>query len=404
MPVKYINGNLLMKIQYFGIIFVFFNCSFGVLERQTGITKNLFTGDTLVFGGISISLLFLFGLVLKGSVQKSPSSNHRTSSEDRGMNTNSTIQVAIETAQTQMSETRIEGAKIESPIFRNSAEWKTNAERILSTSVPKPNQIRAIWKREIPTNPELILSHRKFLERLGSRLDMVEIYFLSGDVSLLLASRRGKVFHIPESPEENMLTEKSLKEIGEGRIGFTDTSVFIPLSTGVRPFGYLKILSNEWSRLDSREFQSWKEEYEEQVSVQFESSDPETGFGNLHAFELDKTRVDESIMVFASIRTDSPFPYILKWIYFWTSKVLRKQVRFYRIRKDRIAFFVLPEEWEHFSKNLKELVESLQKEGHSVDLNLGVSILEESREEWSMNARKALGLSVEEGPNRYICL
>ncbi|AXR60927.1 hypothetical protein [Leptospira mayottensis] len=395
-----------MKIQYFGIIFVFFNCSFGVLERQTGVTKNLFTGDTLVFGGISISLLFLFGLVLKGSVQKSPSSNRRISSEDRGMNTNSTIQVATETAQTQMLETRLEETKIENPTFQSSAEFlrKANAERILSSSIPKSNQTRAVWKREIPTHPELILSHRKFLERLGSRLGMVEIYFLSGDVSLLLASRKGKVLHIPESPEENMLTEKSLKEIWEGRIEFTDTSVFIPLSTGVRPFGYLKILSNEWNCLDYREFQTWKEEYEEQISIQFESSDPETGFGNLHAFELDKMRVDESILIFASILTDSPSPYILKWISLWTSKILRRQIRFYRIRKDRIAFFVLPEEWEHFSKNLKELVESLQKDGHSVDLNLGVSILEENREEWSMNARKALGLSIEEGPNRYICL
>lgn len=185
---------------------------------------------------------------------------------------------------------------------------------------------------------------------------------------------------------------------------FEDTFVLIPLSTGVRPFGYLRILSNEWSRVDSREFQSWKEEYEEQVSIQFESSDPETGFGNLHAFELDKIRVNESILIFASIRTDSPLPYVLKWVSFWTSKILRRQIRFYRIRKDRIAFFVFPEEWERFSENLKELAESLQKEGHNVDLNLGVSVLEEDREEWSANARKALGLSVEEGPNRYICL
>ncbi|EMN42520.1 hypothetical protein [Leptospira weilii] len=393
-----------MKIQYFGIIFVFFNCSFGILGRQTGVTKNLFTGDTLVFGGISVSLLLLFGLVLKGSVQKSPSPNHRNSSEDRGIiNTNPTIQDATETAQTQMLETRLEETKIENSTFRHGTE-QTNAERTISTFRPKPNQIRAVWKREIPTHPELILAHRKFLERLGSRLGMVEIYFLSGDVSLLLASRKGKVLHIPESPEENILTEKSLKEIGEGRIEFTETSVLIPLSTGVRPFGYLKILSNEWNYLDSREFQSWKEEYEEQVSIQFESSDPETGFGNLHAFELDKIRVDESILIFASIRTDSPSPYILKWISLWTSKILRRQIRFYRIRKDRIAFFVLPEEWEHYSKNLKELAESLQKEGHDVDLNFGVSVLEENREEWSMNARKALGLSIEEGPNRYICL
>ncbi|EMY22934.1 hypothetical protein LEP1GSC115_0653 [Leptospira interrogans serovar Australis str. 200703203] len=177
----------------------------------------------------------------------------------------------------------------------------------------------------------------------------------------------------------------------------------IPLGTA-QPFGYLQISQNEWSQLESREFQSWKEEYEEQVSIQFESSDPETGFGNLHAFELDKVRVDENILILASIQTDSPYPYVLKWISLWTSKLLHKQVRFYRIRKDRLAFFVSPEEWDFFSKNLDELVESLQKENHLVDLNLGVSILEESREEWSSNARKALGLSIEEGPNRYICL
>ncbi|WP_016756671.1 hypothetical protein [Leptospira santarosai] len=381
-----------MKIQHFGIIFVFFNCSYGVMERQASVTGNLFTDDTLIFGGISVSLLFLFGLVLKESAQKSP--NRRVSTEEHK---NSTIQAP----QTQSA--RSEETKVENSTFQNGADLLREKNR---TYEPKSKQTRihAVWKREIPTHPELILAHGKFLERLGSRLSTVEIYFLSGEVSLLLASRQGKVFHIPESPEEIILTEKSLKEIGEGRIVFEDTFVLIPLSTGVRPFGYLRILSNEWSRVDSREFQSWKEEYEEQVSIQFESSDPETGFGNLHAFELDKIRVNESILIFASIRTDSPLPYILKWISFWTSKILRRQIRFYRIRKDRIAFFVFPEEWERFSENLKELAESLQKEGHNVDLNLGVSVLEEDREEWSANARKALGLSVEEGPNRYICL
>ncbi|WP_061250227.1 hypothetical protein [Leptospira alstonii] len=399
-----------MKIQYFGIIFFFFNCSFDVLEKQTNIHKILLTGDTLVFGGISISLLFLFGLVLKESVQKSP--NRRTTNQHPKIDSNSRTEIINRATQTFDStiptpvlpihpeEKKNENSKFQS--VSDSPE-ETNTERSFAAK-PNQTQVRTIWRREVPTHPELIHAHRKLLERLGSKLGATEIYFLSGEVSLLLASRKGKVFHIPESPEENTLTERSLREIGEGRIAFTDTSVLIPLSIGVQPFGYLKISLNEWELLNPREFQSWKEEYEEQVSIQFESSDPETGFGNLHAFESDKTRVHESILIFASVRTESPYPYVLKWISLWTSKILRKQIRFYRIRKDRIAFFVSPEEWEIFSKNLKELVESLQKENHPADLNLGVSVLEENREEWSTNARKALGLSVEEGPNRYICL
>ncbi|EMY76444.1 hypothetical protein LEP1GSC060_0208 [Leptospira weilii serovar Ranarum str. ICFT] len=402
-----------MKIQYFGIIFFFFNCTFDVLEKQTNLNKNLLTGDTLVFGGISISLLFLFGLILKESAQKS--SNRRTTnrlpeidSNSRTEITNRPIQTFDSTIPTPILPIQSEDKKNENSTFANVDDppGETSTERSFSSAASKANQtqIRTIWRREVPAHPELIQAHGKFLERLGSRLSAAEIYFLSGEVSLLLASRKGKVFHIPESPEENTPTEKSLREIGEGRIAFADTSVLIPLSTGVRPFGYIKISLNEWELLNPREFQSWKEEYEEQVSIQFESSDPETGFGNLHAFELDKIRVHESILIFASVRTESPYPYVLKWMSLWTSKILRKQVRFYRIRKDRVAFFVFPEEWERFSKNLKELVESLQKESHPADLNLGLSVLEGNREEWSTNARKALGLSVEEGPNRYICL
>lgn len=396
MPVKYINGSLLMKIQYLGIIFVFFSCMFDV---QTNINKNLFTGDTLVFGGISISLLLLFGLVLKESSQKTFSRS--TLNEQNENKTDAATEVVNVHDQISNSEIRFEKIKTENSDLRN----ETQTEKNINSGILRSNQtwIDKIWKREVPTHPELIRAHQKFLEKLGSRLNGAEIYFLSGEVSFLLASRKGKVFHIPESPEEKILTEKSLEEIVEGRISISDRSVFIPLGTSL-PFGYLKISQNEWSQLEPREFQSWKEEYEEQVSVQFESSDPETGFGNLHAFELDKVRVDENILIFASIQTDSPYPYVLKWISLWTCKLLHKQVRFYRIRKDRLAFFVSMEEWDFFSKKLNELVESLQKENHPADLNLGISVLEESREEWSSNARKALGLSIEEGPNRYICL
>lgn len=393
MPVKYINGSLLMKIQYLGIIFIFFSCTFDV---HTNINKNLFTGDTLVFGGISISLLLLFGLVLKESSQKT---SGRSTQNEKKMDSVTEIINAHDSISNL--EVGLEEVKTESLDLKNETKIVENINsRILRSNQTKVDKI---WKREVPTHPELILAHQKFLEKLGSKLNGAEIYFLSGEVSFLLASRKGKVFHIPESPEEKILTEKSLEEISEGRIFFSDRSVLIPLGTS-QPFGYLQIFQNEWSRLEPREFQSWKEEYEEQVSIQFESSDPETGFGNLHAFELDKVRVDKNILILASIQTDSPYPYVLKWISLWTCKLLHKQVRFYRIRKDRLAFFVSPEEWDFFSKNLNELVESLQKENHLVDLNLGVSILEESREEWSSNARKALGLSIKEGPNRYICL
>ncbi|EMJ56716.1 putative lipoprotein [Leptospira interrogans serovar Valbuzzi str. Duyster] len=384
-----------MKIQYLGIIFIFFSCTFDV---HTNINKNLFTGDTLVFGGISISLLLLFGLVLKESSQKT---SGRSLNEQNEKKTDSAMEIVNVHDTISDLEVGLEKIKAESSNLKN----ETKTEKNINFEILRTNQTRIdkTWKREVPTHPELIQAHRKFLEKLGSKLNGAEIYFLSGEVSFLLASRKGKVFHIPESPEENILTKKSIEEIAEGRISFSDRSIMIPLGTA-QPFGYLQISQNEWSQLESREFQSWKEEYEEQVSIQFESSDPETGFGNLHAFELDKVRVDEDILILASIQTDSPYPYVLKWISLWTSKLLHKQVRFYRIRKDRFAFFVSPEEWDFFSKNLNELVESLQKENHLVDLNLGVSILEESREEWSSNARKALGLSIEEGPNRYICL
>ncbi|EPE85960.1 putative lipoprotein [Leptospira noguchii str. 1993005606] len=385
-----------MKIQYLGIIFVFFSCMFDV---QTNIHKNLFTGDTLVFGGISISLLLLFGLVLKESSQKTFSRS--TLNEQNENKTDAATEVVNVQDSISNLEVGLEEVKTESPDLKNETQTEKNINSGILRS--KQTWIDKIWKREVPTHPELIRAHQKFLEKLGSRLNGAEIYFLSGEVSFLLASRKGKVFHIPESPEEKILTEKSLEEIVEGRISFSDRFVLIPLGTSL-PFGYLKISQNEWSQLEPREFQSWKEEYEEQVSIQFESSDPETGFGNLHAFELDKVRVDENILIFASIQTDSPYPYVLKWISLWTCKLLHKQVRFYRIRKDRLAFFVSMEEWDFFSEKLNELVESLQKENHPADLNLGISILEESREEWSSNARKALGLSIEEGPNRYICL
>ncbi|AOP34534.1 hypothetical protein A0128_12160 [Leptospira tipperaryensis] len=375
-----------MKIQHFGIIFVFFNRSLFAQSKQISLSQEFLSGDTLILGGISISLLFLFGLVLKESVHKPEEKKNPVGS----------------------SETKLESFSVIQP--KTQSENAVLSERSVDRFV-NPNNVSArqaksqiTWKREVPTHPELIVAHQKFLEQLSARIQNAEIYFLSGDVSLLLASKRGRVFHLPESPEEWNLSEKTLKEIHQGRIGFQEEFAYIPLSTGIHPFGYLKLTSVDWKLLNPREFQSWKEEYEEQVSVQFESSDSETGFGNIHAFEVDKIRIQENILIFASISTSSSLPYILKWMSLWTSKILRKQIRFYRIRQDRVAFFLSPEDWEQFSKNLKELIESLQKESHPVDLNLGVSILEESREEWVANARKALGLSIEQGPNRYICL
>ncbi|MBM9577840.1 hypothetical protein JWG45_11855 [Leptospira sp. 201903070] len=377
-----------MKIQYFGIILVFFNRSIFAQAKQVGLSQEFLTGDTLVLGGISISLLFLFGLVLKESVHRPVAAKKRIEEESPEIKS-----ISASTA----------GPK---PQLENSVLSQKTPDRFLNTNSPTPRQIKSqiVWKREVPAHPEFILAHQKFLEQLGFKIQNAEIYFLSGDVSLLLASKRGKLFHLPESAEEWNLSEKTFKEIHQGRIGFQEGFVYIPLATGIQPFGYLKLSSNDWKLLNPREFQAWKEEYEEQVSIQFESSDSETGFGNIHAFEIDKIRVQENILIFASITTASSLPYVLKWMSLWTSKILRKQIRFYRIRQDRVAFFLSPEDWEQFSKNLKELIESLQKESHRVDLNLGVSILEESREGWVSNARKALGHSIEQGPNRYICL
>ncbi|RHX84503.1 hypothetical protein [Leptospira stimsonii] len=375
-----------MKIQYFGIIFVFFNRSLFAQTKQIGFTQEFLTGDTLILGGISISLLFLFGLVLKESVHK-PEREKRK--EKLSENKNATL---------NLPEIKSER---ENPV---SSEQRANHLVRQNENSFRQNGTQITWKREVPSHPELILAHQKFLEQLGSKIQNAELYFLSGNVSLLLASKRGRLFHLPESAEEWTPSEKTLKEILQGRVGFQEEFAYVPLSTGILPFGYLKLATVDWKLLNPREFQSWKEEYEEQVSIQFESSDPETGFGNIHAFEVDKIRVNENILIFASINAESSFPYILKWMSLWTSKILRKPVRYYRIRQDRVAFFLSPEEWELFSKNLRELIESLQKESHPVDLNLGVSILEESREEWVANARKALGLSIEQGPNRYICL
>ncbi|PJZ54679.1 hypothetical protein [Leptospira adleri] len=377
-----------MKIQYFGIIFFFFNRSLFSQTKQVGLVQEFLTGDTLILGGISISLLFLFGLVLKESVDK-PERKRKTNLQES-------------------AETKIEPLSSPQPEAQpeNSVLSKQRTDRFVKPNEGsfRQNKSQIVWKREVPSNPELIEAHRKFLEQLGARIQNAEIYFLSGEVSFLLASKRGKIFHLPESPEELNLSEKILKEIREGRIGFQDDEAYIPLATGILPFGFLKLALTDWKLLNPREFQSWKEEYEERVSIQFESSDPETGFGNIHAFELDKTRVHENILIFASVETVSSLPYVLKWISLWTSKIIRKQIRFYRIRQDRVAFFLSEQDWEIFSKNLNELVESLQKDNHPVDLNLGVSILEENKEEWSTNARKALGLSIEQGPNRYICL
>ncbi|TGK25605.1 hypothetical protein EHQ05_11945 [Leptospira yasudae] len=390
-----------MKIQYFGIIFFFFNCSLVSLERQTGLNKSLWSGDTLILGGISVSLLFLFGLVLKETVHKAPDPSSKSFEENGDSHKNEILPRSENSVLTNFES----NAKQDSISETQTRLEPTGRVRNVSNLRTNPNaHASLVWKREVPAHPELILAHETFLKQLGSYLSSAEIYFLSGEVSLLLASRKGKIFHLPESPEENVLTEKSLRELQEGRISFSESFVLIPLSTGTAPFGYLKLLLNEWNLVNPKEFQSWKEEYEEQVSIQFESSDPETGFGNLHAFELDKLRADENILIFASIQTDSSHPYVLKWISLWTSKILRKTIRFYRIRKDRVAFFLHAEEWDAFSKNLKELIESLQNENHRVDLNLGVSILEETKEEWVSNARKALAASIEQGPNRYICL
>ncbi|XDD49074.1 hypothetical protein AB3N59_11615 [Leptospira sp. WS92.C1] len=377
-----------MKIQHFGTIFLFFNVAVQAIETRSNLSKDLFSGDTLVFGGISLSLLFLFGLVLKESVQKS----RNVSEKKKDVLSELTKPISAASESVSVFEDVVSRNPIGKESFRNQA-----------VSV-KSSQVNHIWKREVPIHPELVLAHQTFLEQLSSKVSFAELCFLSGDISLLLASRNGKLFHLPESPEEQSISDKSLKDVQSGRICFTEEFVYIPLATGIQPFGYLKIAASDWKQLTPREFHSWKEEYEERVSIQFESSDPETGFGNLHAFELDKIRVHENILIFASLTTLSSMPYVLKWVSLWTSKILRKQIRFYRIRQDRVAFFLSPEEWETFSKNLKELVESLQKESHPVDLNLGVSILEENRESWVLNARKALGQSMEQGPNRYICL
>ncbi|WP_246028097.1 hypothetical protein [Leptospira fletcheri] len=148
--------------------------------------------------------------------------------------------------------------------------------------------------------------------------------------------------------------------------------------------------------------------FAEALALSSKTEDFETGWGSYLAFcnALEKERKEgeePKILLFLEFASIDERSVLLKSFGRWWSEKFHDSILLYRIRGNRAASFLSTSDWISFQKSLPSLMEFLGSPKRSLNVGAGVRVRKDDRD-WEPKAREALYLSLEEGPNRLVCL
>ncbi|MFB5650701.1 hypothetical protein ACE5IS_08655 [Leptospira wolffii] len=327
-------------------------------------------GEVLALGSVSLALLSLFGYVVHSQIdRKSVPEEPQTVSDPE--------------VDTKVSELPVfESVSEETTIF----DSKTYFEK-------EENTEEYHHSFYLPIHGKTLEAVRMFLESIPSGSDSWEVLLRSSSGKLeTAATRSGNLFIFPSERKEALPAEPG-------------TMVW-PLQWESASLGELRRKNEIDSVLP--DLNPALDRLIEGLILGGESQDTETGWGSYSFFaqtcEREKETGEEpKILIFLEFTKSGDLAVEFRSFGRWWKERFGDSNPLSRVRKNRLAAILSPEDWIRFQESLSGLMEFLGPD--KVSLNVGASVrIRRSDSEWEPKAKRALHSSKEEGPNRLVCL
>ncbi|TGJ98274.1 hypothetical protein EHQ53_00650 [Leptospira langatensis] len=353
-------------------------------------------GEVLALGGISFTLLSLFGYVVHTQIDR----KEEAASEEEA--------VGSPSSDTEQEEGIHSEPKDQSQVEVRNVQLREKDEHALVGSSFDP--LASSPQMRTYEEAQDFLCHRFYFPIGGKTYEAIKTFLDSIPSSpketweVLLYNTRSKLETVASKTGSILVFPSETREGSEILPG----TVLWKLEWESSPLGEVRLISNEASSLGSSEMGLRLDKLIEQLILAGESQDEETGWGSYSFFSqnLEEERSegeDPKILVLLEFGSVGNLVMDLKSFGRWWTSRMEGRSPLSRIRKNRVAAILAPGDWMRFQESLSGLMEFLGPD--RVELNVGASIrIRKGDSEWESRAKKALHSSKEEGPNRFVCL
>ncbi|TGJ99622.1 hypothetical protein EHO59_17420 [Leptospira semungkisensis] len=348
-------------------------------------------GEVLALGGISFTLLSLFGYVVHSQIDK----KEENVSEEEGTSSfvgEQEVATGSDLAEQNQFQNKEEFVGLESSSFHLT---RANEEKKIYIEEAESQEFLC-HRFYFPIGGKTYEAIKTFLDSLPSSSgENWEVLLYNTKSRLeIVASKTGTILVFPSETREG-------SEIVPG-------TVLWKLEWESSPLGEVRMISPSSTSLGDAEMGLRLDKLVEQLILAGESQDEETGWGTYSFFsqnlEEEKSEgEDPKILVLLEFEAEVNLLSDLKSFGRWWNSRMEGRSPLSRIRKNRAAGILSPGDWMRFQESLSGLMEFLGPD--RVRLNVGAGVrIRKGDSEWESRAKKALHSSKEEGPNRLVCL
>lgn len=242
----------------------------------------------------------------------------------------------------------------------------------------------------------------KIYESIRDFLDSLSAY---GNWEVQLFSQYGKLSHCASKQRSLIVVSEGFPEpVGEESNGLTWVLEWEGSEMGKVVCNGLEDCGESGEKEVYRRIHS----FAEVLALSSKTEDSETGWGSYLAFcnslEKEKKEGEEpKILLFLEFASIDERSVLLKSFGRWWSEKFHDSILLYRIRGNRVASFLSTSDWISLQKALPALMEFLGSPERTLNVGAAVRVRKDDKD-WEPKAREALYLSLEEGPNRFVCL
>ncbi|EQA37705.1 hypothetical protein LEP1GSC047_4098 [Leptospira inadai serovar Lyme str. 10] len=371
-------------MQFFGDFFLFLS-TFLVADE---ISSVLIDGEVIALAGISLTMLTVFGFVVRNNVEKREEANGQSKArspleEDPGKELD-----GIPSLETDRSTPGISTAS-----ENNEREMFREEDRLPEILQEDIDSTPVCF--HFPVKGQVYEVLQDFLRALPEG-DHWEVHLYAPNRKLSPAATK----------EGSMIVFQSgfPEEVAENR-----NAVLWKLEWEGLRIGQVLYVSRSEINLNVSTITPLLESITERLALAAKTEDYETGWFSHLSFcnTLEKERVvgdEPKILLFIEFRgAEGRLLPALKSFGNWWKEKYGESASLFRIRNHRVAAFLTSKDWMAFQEALPLVMEFLGSS--DLSLNVGASVrIRLGDKDWEYKARKALYSSVTEGLNRLVCL
>ncbi|EPG74813.1 hypothetical protein LEP1GSC058_1824 [Leptospira fainei serovar Hurstbridge str. BUT 6] len=370
-------------MQFFGDFFLFLS-TFLVAEGNSLLWID---GEIIALAGISLTMLTLFGFVVRTNVEKR---------EEASRHTKENFQAdELQTNLNEFSSLETQTSTIGIPPTYEKTDESLREEDGLP-EIPQEEADATPIRFHFPVKGRTYEVLQDFLRSLPEG-DHWEIHLYSPNRKLSRsATKEGSMIVFQDGFPEVVETP-------------TDEAIIWKLEWEGLLVGCVLYISRSKIDLNISIITPLLESVTEKLVLAAKTEDFETGWLSHLSFcnILEKERVigeEPKILMFVEFRgIEGRLLPALKSFGNWWKEKYRESPSLFRIRNNRIAAFLTSEDWIEFQNSLPLIMEFLGSS--DLSLNVGASVrIRLGDKDWEYKARKALYSSVTEGLNRLVCL